>query len=112
MRKRIFLFWILGVVLLSFFALQKTAPPLFLRAADAECKPECPVYPHPDNCYVDENGKCKRKTMKLEKVSEPCKLIWGFCPWGCFHDVDGRCKREPTKKVVVPEDCETICSES
>jgi len=111
MTTRIFFFWILGAVFLSFLFLHEASSPLLLRTADAECKPQCPVYPNPGNCYVDENGKCKRNTMKLEKVSESCELIWGFCPWGCFHDVDGRCKREPTKKVVVPEDCEMICLE-
>lgn len=109
MKKRIYLLWITVAVLLSFLSLQKANPPHFLRSVEAQCKPQCPVYPSPENCYLDENGKCKRKTLKLEKVSEPCELVWGFCPWGCFHDVDGRCKREPTKKVVVPEDCEMIC---
>ncbi|MFO1520264.1 MAG: hypothetical protein U1F57_11490 [bacterium] len=77
--------------------------------SQSACTPVCPVFPNPDNCFVDTDEKCKKKVMKMVNEEEKCDLWWDMCPWGCHTNVEGKCVKQPTKKTIVSEDCELVC---
>lgn len=65
------------------------------------CSDRCPVFPHPDNCYVDAAGVCRRNAVR-----EDCSTVGGVCVLPCFRDGAGACKIEgPGKGDTCAQRC-------
>lgn len=44
--------------------------------AAPDCAPQCPIFPHPNNCFVDAEGQCKREVMEnWRRVRKDCDMV-------------------------------------
>ncbi len=66
------------------------------------CHDHCPVFPHPDNCYADADGSCRKNAVRQDCPT----TVGGFCALPCFRDGDGACKIDgPGKGDRCPQRC-------
>lgn len=69
------------------------------------CTDQCPVAPHPYNCFIDASQSCMHEVSRT--VRDNCSLVAGVCVWPCFTDGDGNCNIDHPK--TVRESCNLVC---